>query len=129
MGLMCSCDDEWEPGMTIWFSPKDYTTLATKRSRTCCSCGDIIDVGATCAEVRRGKVPETEMEVRIHGEDDATVPLASRYLCERCADLAFSLDELGYCAQPWEDQRELVREYAELRDTRTAATPPVARAL
>ena len=35
-------------------------------------------------------------------------------MCERCADLMFSLTELGYCAAPWEDQRELVAEYADM---------------
>lgn len=115
MGLMCECDydGDWEPGMKLWHGPKDYTTLATKRSRKCCSCGDRIEVGATCAEVRRTKVPETEIEIRIYGEDDAEVPISSKWMCERCAGLAFSLDDLGYCPQPWEDQRELVREYAE----------------
>ena len=116
MSLSCSCDNEdWEPGMELWFDPREYTVLATKRCRSCCSCSATIRVGATCAEVRRGKVPETEIEVRIYGDDDATVPLASRYLCESCADLAFSLEELGYCSQPFEDQRELVKEYVESR--------------
>ncbi len=113
MGLTCSCDYDPEPGMKVWFDPKDYTTLATKRHRNCCSCGDRINVGDTCAEVPRAKIPETDVECRIYGED-GEVPLASAYMCETCAGLAFSLDELGYCGQPWEDQRELVKEYAEM---------------
>ena len=99
--------------MMIWYDAKDYTTLATKRARKCCSCGEKIDVGATCAEIPRFKVPESDVEVRIYGED-GEVPMASAYMCEICAGLAFSLDELGYCGQPWEDQRELVKEYAEI---------------
>lgn len=114
MGLTCSCGDgDWEPGMTIWYDAKDYTTLATKRPRKCCSCGEKIEVGAMCAEVPRFKVPESDVEVRIYGED-GEVPRAPAHLCERCADIAFSLDDLGYCMQPWEDQRELVAEYAEM---------------
>lgn len=113
MGLTCSCDYDPEPGVKVWFAPKDYTALATKRGRKCCSCGERINVGDTCAEVPRAKIPETEVECRIYGED-GEVPMASAYMCERCADLAFSLDELGYCGQPWEDQRELVKEYAEM---------------
>lgn len=111
MVLMCSCDFDPEPGMRLWEDPKDYTTLATKRSRKCCSCGCRINVGDTCAEVRKLKVPESEIECRIYGEE-GEVPLASEYMCERCAGLAFSLDDLGYCGQPWEDQRELVKEHA-----------------
>jgi len=63
--------------------------------------------------VPRVKVPDTDIECRIYGED-GEIPLASAYMCERCADLYFSLEELGYCVQPWEDQRDLVRDYADL---------------
>lgn len=112
MGLMCSCDYEAEPGMVCWYGPKDYAPLATKRSRKCCSCEARIAVGDLCCEVPRVKIPETEIECRIFGEE-GEIPVSPKYMCERCADLAHSLDELGYCPQPWEDQRELVREYAE----------------
>ena len=113
MGLTCSCDYYREPGMKVWFVPRDYTTLATKRGRKCCSCGERISVGDACSEVPRAKIPESDVGCRIYGED-GEVPIASAYMCERCAGLAFSLDELGYCCQPWEDQRELVKEYAEM---------------
>lgn len=114
MGLTCSCDnDYWEPGAKLWFGPKEYKPLATKRSRKCCSCGDRISIGDTCCEVPRVKVPDTEIECRIYGED-GEIPLAPAHMCERCADLSFSLEELGYCAQPWEDQRDLVRDYADM---------------
>lgn len=63
--------------------------------------------------VPRVKIPDTDIEYRIYG-DDGEIPRAPAYLCETCADLAFSLEELGYCPQPWENQRELVAEYAEL---------------
>lgn len=113
MGLSCSCDGwDAEPGMKLWYGPGEYAPLATKRSRKCCSCNERIKVGETCCEVPRVKVPDTDIEVKIYGED-GEVPLSSKFMCERCADLSFSLDELGYCSQAWEDQRELVREYAE----------------
>ena len=44
--------------------------------------------------------------------DDGEIPRANHYHCEECAGLFFSLEDLGYCGQPYEDQRELVREYA-----------------
>lgn len=110
--LMCSCDYDPDPGAKLWYDPKDCAPLATKRARKCCSCDERINVGDTCAEVPRVKVPDTDVECRIYGED-GEVPLAPAYMCERCADLAYSLDDLGYCSQPWEDQRELVKEYAE----------------
>jgi hypothetical protein len=114
MGLTCTCDgDYYEPGAKVWYAPRDYKPLETKRSRKCCSCGDRIAVGATSCEVPRVKVPGTDIECRIYGEE-GEVPRASAYLCERCADLYFSLEELGYCVPPYEDQRELVRDYADM---------------
>lgn len=113
MGLTCSCDYDPEPGNKLFYGPEDYATLATKRSRKCKSCGERIPVGSLCAEVTRVKIPESDVEVRIYGED-GEIPLPPCYLCERCADLCFSLEELGYCSKPWEDQRELVAEYADM---------------
>lgn len=52
------------------------------------------------------------MEEKIFG-GGAKIPLAKQYMCERCADLFFSLQDLGFdCVSPYEDQRELVQEYA-----------------
>jgi len=99
--------------MVNWTFPTEFTALRTKRARKCCSCGDRIAHGDECAEVPRGKVPENAMEVRIYSEE-GLVPLASKWMCETCAGLAFALDDLGYCSQPWLDQRALVQEYAEL---------------
>jgi hypothetical protein len=113
MGLTCTCDSgDWgEPGDKVWGHPQDYAPLNRKRSKKCCSCGDKINVGDICCEVTRGKIPEYEVEINIYGED-GEVPMAPAYMCERCADLAFSLKDLGFCMQPWEDQRELVKDYA-----------------
>lgn len=122
MGLTCSCDyDYYEPGMTIWCEIGEYAPLSTKRSRKCCSCKEKISVGDTCCEIPRYKVPESDIEERIYGED-GEVPKASAYMCERCADLLFSLKELGYCEQPWEDQRTLVADYAEMHAPVTPTT-------
>lgn len=120
MSLSCYCDfDDYEPGMTIWTEIEDYTTLKTKRAKYCQSCKERIEVGSICAEACRFKVPEHAIEIDIYGED-GEIPRASKYLCERCADLFFSLKELGFCEQPWEDQRELVREYAEMQQAKEA---------
>lgn len=95
MGLTCNCDYDPDPGDKLYYGPEDYTTLATKRSRKCISCGEKIPVGAVCAEVPRVRIPESKVEVRIYGED-GEIPLPPVFLCERCADLCFSLEELGY---------------------------------
>lgn len=91
MGLMCSCDNEAEPGEILWCGPQEYSTLQSKRRKRCCSCGELISIGATVCEVSRVKVPDTEIEVRIYGEG-GEIPIAPKHMCERCADLAFSAD-------------------------------------
>ena len=58
------------------------------------------------------KIPYTDIELSIYGED-GEIPLAPFYFCEICADLYFSLFELGFeCLGPGEDMREMVKEYA-----------------
>ena len=98
--------------MVIWNKTNDYVPLLTKHSRNCCSCQAKLYPGDTCVEITRFKVCEHEIEERIYGEESGP-PRASKWMCERCADLMFSLTDLGYCAAPWEDQRELVAEYAD----------------
>jgi hypothetical protein len=109
MSLSCSCDDYCEK----WhFPPEDYTTLATKRWRKCCSCMATIRPGDMCAKFEREKNAEPgSVEERIHGE---IVELAALYMCEACADQYFNLADLGYCISLGDDMRELLREYVEM---------------
>ena len=107
MPLSCYCDDddaEW-----YWFSPPGYVAAPQRRKR-CKSCGDLIGAGATAAEYQRARGPSHEIEERIYGAGP-DIPMASWWLCERCADIAFSLEDLGFCVSPCDDMREMLREY------------------
>lgn len=111
MSLSCSCpsaDDleQW------WFCPGDYSVLTARRSRRCQSCGELIRPGDLVAKFERERIAQWGVEERIWG--DAAIPMAPWYHCERCADLYFSLEELGFCVDPNDDMRELVKEYADL---------------
>lgn len=114
MPLTCGCDDYPEPGTVIWYDPEDYTTLQTKCRQRCCSCGDVIEIGAIVGVTRRYKVPETEIECRIYGED-GEIPRASKYMCEECTDLLLSLREVGFCVYAGENQKKLLKEYQQLK--------------
>jgi predicted RNA-binding Zn-ribbon protein involved in translation (DUF1610 family) len=113
MPLTCSCDYGDEPDFYV-YHPSDYSEMPVlKRRRRCASCGTLIDAGAIVAKFERARCPQTDLEEKIYG-DGASIPLANQYLCETCADLYFSLFELGFeCVMPDENMRELVREYAE----------------
>lgn len=80
----------------------------------CCSCKELIDLDVVAIAFPRWRVPDGIYEESRFGEE-GEIPIATWYQCERCADLYFSLEELGYCGQPSADQRELVKEYAELQ--------------
>lgn len=112
MSLSCS-PHEWcgEEGW-YYFPPEDYAPLATKRSRKCCSCHERIPVGVLSTKFLRERCPRNDVEERIYGHA-GEVPLAPWFMCERCSDLYFSLDELGFAIWLSDDMRELVKEYAE----------------
>lgn len=114
MGLSCLCfdDDDDDDDMDWWhYGCNDYSTLATKRGRRCASCKCWIRPGATVARFECARRPRHEFEERIHGVE---VPLAPKFMCEVCADLYFSLDELGFCVTLGESMRKLVQEYADV---------------
>lgn len=113
MTLSCECGD-WD-GEEWWWGADDYSTLDTKRRRRCISCKDMIAVGAVVAKFNRGRAQLSDVEESIYGRDEE-VPLAPWFMCERCADLYFSLTELGYCVQLDEDMRRTVKEYAQMKN-------------
>jgi len=114
MPLVCSCPDYDDDCEWYWHSPDDYTMLSGARRKRCSSCGELVDLGAVCISFERTRGPKDDIEEKIHGDDWEAVALAPYYMCEPCGDLYFSFQELGYCVQPDEDMRELVKEYAEL---------------
>lgn len=113
MGLSCECPEyDHEPG-SKWWEPGNYTTLDTKKRKRCCSCGELIEIGAIVVKVTRIKIADTEIEERIFGEG-GEIGLAPHYLCEKDADIFFSLDELGFCITPYDNMSEHLSQYAEL---------------
>lgn len=114
MSLSCSCAD-WdpEPGDIGWYEPSDFSTYSGRRAKKCISCGARIAPGDTVGKWRRMKIPKNDVQIAIYGEE-GEIPLASHFHCEVCAGLHFSLADLGYCSDPYEDQRQRVREYAEM---------------
>ena len=117
MGLSCGCDYGDGDFQWYWEAPDDYSTLDTKRYRRCKSCGEIIRPGDTVARFVRYRYTNDAVEINIYGED-GQIPLASWYHCEDCADQFFNLHELGFCFQVDENMRDLVREYAAMRNVR-----------
>lgn len=112
MGLTCGCDFDYEPGMKVAYTPDNYEEFNGKRRQRCISCNELISIGDTAARVKRFRVPEHDVEINIYG-DDGEIPIADKWMCERCADICFSLDDLGYCVNPHDNMMELLDEYAD----------------
>lgn len=113
VALSCYCGGDYD---WWYYPPSDFSTLATKRGRRCCSCRTWMRPGATVARFECWREPKNVVEERIYGDE---VPMRDRYMCEECAGLYFSLDELGYCYTMGESVRDLVREYARMHAART----------
>ena len=123
MSIFCDAGGHDTDGAAIWwYQPADEAPLATKRGRRCCSCGEKIGAGETARKVRRYR-PATEWEANLGLGDE--VPLADWFLCESCGEVAYSLDELGFCYDLG-DGESLQDQIAEYR--RDEAASHVARA-
>jgi hypothetical protein len=127
MPLTCFCehndDAEW-----YWLEPDDYSVMrAWTRRKRCCSCSRLINAGELVAEVQRIRPPRDDIEEAIYGPE--AIYLAPWYLCETCADLFYSLRALGFCAEPGENQRDLVQEYAAMANDHRAPKSRRARDL
>lgn len=110
MPLSCSCG-EWDGDGWAYWTPRDFTTLKTSKRKRCCSCKELINIGADCVEFERFRYPITEVECRIVGDWDIEVELASYWMCGNCGGLFLNLEALGYCIDIEENMRELLKEY------------------
>ena len=118
MSLSCSCDYDDDDAPWYWWPPKDYTTYKKWRGQMCAckGCNHMIRYGQTVGQVFRTR-PYTEWELDHFGTwgdegDPEAVYLASAFMCERCTDLFFSFDDLGFhCVSPYEDMVGLAKEY------------------
>ena len=112
MSLSCECygdDADW------YYAPQEVAPLSTKRSRKCCSCKERIAVGDDAMAFTRWRTPNYDsVAERIYGEGGEE-PLATWFMCDRCAGLYESLSGLGFCDLLEQDMRELCKEYAEMQ--------------
>ena len=107
MTLSCGCDD-WGDDAAWYWNGERFEALVGKRSVRCKACKTLIKPGIECWHLDRFREPRTDFEERIYGDE---VPLASRYLCERCGGIYLSLEDLGFCLNPDENMDAQLAEY------------------
>jgi hypothetical protein len=110
MPLSCSCDFDAEPGQKVTYGGSDFEPLETKKRKRCKSCKELIDIGSFCVRFDVYKIPEYEVEINIYGED-GEMPMADIYFCETCGEIYHNLESVGFCVLPWDDMREMLRDY------------------
>jgi hypothetical protein len=110
MPLSCGYGDE----DSSWFfiPPDDFTTFEGPKRKRCCSCKELIDIGALSLKFACHRPPKNEIEDRIYGED-GEIPLADKFLCEPCGDQFMNLEALGFCIDITENMIDLLKEYVE----------------
>lgn len=107
--LSCSCDydgDGW-----YYIQACDFETFARKKRKRCCSCHQLIDIGARCVVFDRYRPPVSDIEERICGDE---VELASWFMCEWCGEMYFNLESLGYCIFLGDSMKENLQEYWDM---------------
>lgn len=113
MSLSCDCDIDWypEPGDTYFDEePKDFSVLNKARGLRCCSCNSLIKPGATVLKFTRVKIPNSDVEIKIYGEE-GFINRAPRFQCETCGGIYLSLTDLGYCTSPTGDVLDALSKY------------------
>lgn len=112
--LSCACepDDNYEG--PVYFIPSNYSELKTKKRKRCVSCNSLIDINSKCAIFEIRRLPNSYIEERIYGEGH-DVPMASKYMCECCADIFFNLYELGFCIDINDNMNDLLEEYKKMK--------------
>jgi hypothetical protein len=110
--LYCSCPEyEGDGWYYVWSQKEDFDILQTKRARRCCSCKELIKVGAECLTFDRYRAPLSDVEERICGEE---VELAPYYMCIKCSEIFLNLEELRFCLDITYDMKKYLEEYWEL---------------
>ncbi len=94
--LSCLCG-EWDGSGVGHYTPNDFTILTTTRRKRCLSCKKLIDIGSPCLEFERMRHPNSEIEIKIYGDDGFEIAIASVWMCEECGEIYLNLSEIGYC--------------------------------
>ena len=114
--LSCSCRDDYE-----WHykPPEDFCKLTGRKRRPRCrSCDALINMGDDCLEFESFREPRGWYEESRFGSE---VPMASKYLCEKCGEIFLNLNALGYCIALGDSMKDLLADYWDLTGVSPAA--------
>jgi len=111
MSLSCEIDSDY--GDCEWYYNSRYEIIkyTEKRGRRCRSCDELVRNGDDGLPFYRWRAPRTEIEERIYG-DGGEIEIATWWYCDRCANQAIALNDLGFVWELGSDNMQnLVEEY------------------
>ena len=111
--LSCHCDWEPEDPGDWWYAWRDddFRSYKGKRRKRCCSCKKLINIGDDCLLFARVRMPYTDIEERISGDE---IPMPPYFLCESCGEIYLNLADIGYCLDIQQPMEDHLAEYHEM---------------
>lgn len=108
---VCGCDYD---GDTFRDTADDFSRMP-KRSRRCrcASCKKMLNEGDTVLALRCFRQPRCDIEERLYVDE---VPLATKYLCERCGEILMNLESAGNCVLLDGNLEGDLRQYWDMTD-------------
>lgn len=109
MAISCYCGDDFD----FYFSIPDDFSLMPKfaRRRRCASCKKLIDAEAVVLKLDSSRQPRCDFEENFYGDE---VPLAPKFLCERCGEILMNLHAAGLCVTLDDNLENDLRKYWDM---------------
>lgn len=108
---MLSCECGFDTDSWCYMYPHDFSTFLPARRKRCCSCNALITQGDCCVVFDRYRPARDDIEEKIQGDE---INIADWFMCEKCGEIFFNLESLGYCITLGENMPELLSEYWEM---------------
>jgi hypothetical protein len=109
--LSCDCDFDPYDCAWYWYEMDLMDMEAFARRKRCKCCGELINPGEEVFRFLRYRVPRSDIEESIYGDE---VPLAPGYTCEICSGLITAVRDLGFCWDFGESLKSQIADYREM---------------
>ncbi len=116
---MLYCDSGFDDRDSGWYyyHAHGFNNYQKKRRTRCCSCKKVISQDDVIVCFSRYRDALTDVEEKIMGQE---IRLADYYLCEKCGEIYFNLEDLGYAIDITASMADYMAEYLEIVEAEKA---------
>ena len=104
-------DDGCEDGRWYYYHAHNFDNYQKKRRTRCCSCKSVISIDDVVVCFSRYRNAISDIEEKIMGNE---ISLADYYLCEKCGEIYFNLQDLGYAIDITASMSGYMAEYLDV---------------